>query len=80
MEKQIPEIEDEEFIRLFEAEDDSYLDYCDLENMQQPGLEKRTVAFDLRKPDYDSLVEQAAVAGVTLQQLVATWVAEKVAA
>jgi hypothetical protein len=33
----IPEIDNDEFIRLFEAKDERYLEYCDLENIQQPG-------------------------------------------
>lgn len=80
MNSAIPAIDDDEFIRLFEAEDERYLDYVDLDNGRQPGLEKRTIAFDLEKPEYDSVVEKAANSGVTLPQLVTSWVVEKVKA
>jgi len=71
-------IDDDEFVRLFEAEDESYLQYLDLDNPRRPGMETRTMAFDLPKPEFDAVAAAAAKAGTTPQRLVATWVTERV--
>ena len=52
--KTIPVIDDDEFIRLFESEDEDYLQYCDLDNVRRPGMETRTMDIDSQKSEFNA--------------------------
>jgi len=73
----VPIITGEEFDRMFEAGED--LDaYLDLDNIRRPGRERRAIAFDLPKTEYDAVVSAAANSGLKVADLVSTWVIERV--
>ena len=73
-----PVISTEEFDRLFDEGEVDILQYCDLENARQPGLETRTVAVELPVSVHDALEEESARAGTRVSTLIESWVADRV--
>lgn len=67
-----------EFDRLFDEGEVDVLQYSDLDNIQHPGRESRTVAVDLPIPVFDALERESARAGTPIQDLIESWIEERV--
>jgi len=71
-------IDAEEFDRIFDEGEEDILQYFDMENVRYPGREACTVAVDLPRYVLEAVERQAGKAGVTLQDLIESWIEEKV--
>jgi hypothetical protein len=70
----------EEFDRLFDEGEVDILQYCDVANARVVGPETRTVAVDLPVQVFDALERESGQTGTSVQDLVETWIEERVAA
>lgn len=66
----------EEFDRLFDAGED-IIAHLDLSSTRRPGLEPHAIQLDLPTWMIDSLDRQARRIGVTRQDLIKVWLAER---
>jgi predicted HicB family RNase H-like nuclease len=68
----------EEFDRLFDEGEVDILQFCDMDNVRRPGLEKQTVAVDLPTHVVESLERTSARTGTSIHTLIEQWVEERV--
>jgi hypothetical protein len=69
----------DEFDRLFDEGEEDILQYFDVANARRPGREPRTVAVDLPAHVFDALERESGRSGIPVQDLIETWVGERVA-
>jgi hypothetical protein len=70
----------EEFDRLFDGGEVDVLPYCDVENARIVSPETRTVAVDLPVRVFDALEQESGQTGTSVEDLIETWIEERVAA
>jgi hypothetical protein len=70
-------ISTKELDKIFDEGKEDVLDYFDLENARQPGLEAKRVNVDFPTWMVQSLDREANRLGVTRQSLIKMWLAER---
>ncbi|MDR1294446.1 MAG: hypothetical protein LBK59_05735 [Bifidobacteriaceae bacterium] len=72
-------ISNEELDQLVDDGEEDILQYFDMANARRPGRQPRTVAVDLPAYVFDALERESGRSGVPIQDLIETWVEERVA-
>ncbi|MCL2481853.1 MAG: hypothetical protein FWF43_00250 [Propionibacteriaceae bacterium] len=68
----------EELDKLFDDGDKDVLHYFDTDHVEHPGQKARSVVVDLPIPVYDALERESGRTGTPVQNLIESWVQEKV--
>ncbi len=67
----------DEMERVFEAGEESVLDYADMPTLRKPGRSRRQTALSLPEWLISTLDDEASRIGVSRQVVIKTWLAER---